>query len=282
MSLSPLRTGRITASRVAAILGQSPYQTADDVLREMVRDALGAEPEFTGNDATRYGQAREPEALALYEERAGVMTHGAELHIHPQYEFLAATPDGLVGDDGIVECKCPHRGRYVSLDEAPHYRPQVQLQLAVTGRAWCDFAVLHRDGALYVTREAFDPEWLPTHLPALQAFHARYLAALKAPDEHLAPMVATRDDAEWRAAAVAYRLAAEARVEAESAEKAARDELIALAGGRSCIGAGVRVARIERKGGIDYAKVPALAGVDLEPFRKRGTSYWAVSEVKGE
>jgi predicted phage-related endonuclease len=57
------RVGKITASRVGAILGNSPYKTRDDVMREMVREALGAELEFTGNVATEYGTANEINAM---------------------------------------------------------------------------------------------------------------------------------------------------------------------------------------------------------------------------
>src|SRR5690606_12583446 len=110
LMLSPDRVGRITGSRVAAILGANPYQSRDDVLREMVRQYHGAEPEFSGNDATRHGERHEPDALALYESENGCMTHGGgELVIHPQHDFLAVTPDGLVGENGMVECKAPYR-----------------------------------------------------------------------------------------------------------------------------------------------------------------------------
>src|SRR3546814_19370154 len=95
--LSPLRVGRITGSRVGAILGLNPYSKPADVLREMVREHFGAEREFTGNAATDYGKEKEPDALAAYEAERGVMTYGGDdCIVHPVYGFLAVPPAGLV------------------------------------------------------------------------------------------------------------------------------------------------------------------------------------------
>jgi hypothetical protein len=63
--------------------------------------------------------------------------------VHPDYPFAGASPDGLIDHDGCIEMKCPkssvvHLQRFV--DGLPEeYRPQIQGQLWVTGRQWCDF-----------------------------------------------------------------------------------------------------------------------------------------------
>lgn len=170
--LSPLRTGRITGSRVASILGLNPYQSRDDAMRAFVRELAGLPSEFTGNEATEYGRKMEPTVLAMYEARIGEMTYGGEdLVLHPEYpDLIAVTPDGLVGDDGLVECKAPFRGRYTHYEKAAYYVPQMHLQMHCTGRKWCDFAVLHRDGTLHVSRLHFEPNWLTENLPALTSF----------------------------------------------------------------------------------------------------------------
>jgi hypothetical protein len=218
----------------------------------MVREYHGAPREFTGNDATRYGQAMEPKALALYEQGRGVMTYGGgELVIHPVHDFLAVTPDGLIGDDGMIECKAPYRGNYTGFDGAAYYIPQMQLQMACTGRSWCDFAVLQRDGVLHVSRLHADPHWLLDVMPILEAFMTEYRAGIERPDEHLADK--ERTDTDWRRAATAYQRAKANKELAEAEEKAARDALLALAptGGKGC---GVNVIRTERAGSIAYAK----------------------------
>ena len=65
------RTGKITGSRVAAILGLSPYSKRADVMREMIREHYGVETEFKGNIATEHGQRHEQDAIAWYEAQTG-------------------------------------------------------------------------------------------------------------------------------------------------------------------------------------------------------------------
>jgi predicted phage-related endonuclease len=71
MALDSRRVGRITASSAGAILGMAPYQKPADVMRRMVREYHGAEPEFTGNPATEYGNFHEAGAIRELE-----MIHG--------------------------------------------------------------------------------------------------------------------------------------------------------------------------------------------------------------
>lgn len=184
--LSPLRTGRITGSRIGGVLGLNRYSSRDEVLAEMVAQALGQPPAFEGNDATQWGTDHERDALAAYERRAGVMTYGAqEIVIHPVHDFLAVTPDGYVGDDGMVECKCPFTGKYTHIGQKPEYEAQIRLQLECTGRQWCDFIVWRqgskwRDEQCDVSRVEHDPAWLVKHLPTLLEFMADYRATLEA------------------------------------------------------------------------------------------------------
>lgn len=184
--LSPLREGRITGSRIGAVLGLNPYSSRKKALQEMVRQALGLPPDFTGNEATRHGQAMEPEVLRQYEAHIGDMTYGGGVFmLHPSYDFLAVTPDGLVGDEGMVECKAPFRGIYTHWSQKPYYEAQMRLQLECAQRQWCDFAVLGTDGEFHVSRLEHDPSWLPSIMPKLEKFMADFAAAV---DNPLAPI----------------------------------------------------------------------------------------------
>jgi putative phage-type endonuclease len=274
--LSPLRVGRITGSRIAAVLGLNPYSKRADVLREMVREAHGAPREFTGNAATEYGQRMEPIALAQYETERGVMTYGGgECVVDAVHDFLAVTPDGLIGDDGMIECKAPFRGNYTTPEGCPYYLPQMQLQMAVTGRAWCDFAVLQRDGVLHVTRVHADRWWLSSIMGDLAWFMGEYTAAFAEPSQFLADL--ERSDTAWRRAANAYLAAKFTRENAEVVEKDARDALLALApdGGKGC---GVNVIKSERAGSVAYAKAvkDLLPDADLSKYTSKPTTVFTV------
>jgi putative phage-type endonuclease len=279
--LSPLRVGRITGSRVGAILGLNPYSKPADVLREMVREACGAPREFTGNEATDYGKAKEPEALALYEAQRGVMTYGGDdCIVHPRHDFLAVTPDGLVESDGMVECKAPYRGNYTHWSDKPYYTAQMRLQTEVCEREWCDFAVLDRAGNLHISRMTHYSAWLPSVMGRLEDFMAEYAKAMNDPAAYLADR--EREDAAWREAAEGFRTACLHLEAAEAAQKAARDALLALAGDASAKGCGVQVVRSERAGSVDYARaIKELApGADLSPYTGNPTVIYTVKELK--
>lgn len=277
--LDPRRAGRITGSRIGAILGLNPYSTRRDVLREMVRESHGAEREFQGNEATRYGEAHEPDALAAYEAREGVMTYGGgELLIHPVHDFLAVTPDGLVGDDGMIECKAPFRGTYTHWNEKPYYEAQMRLQMECAGRAWCDF-VVWRDGEIAVSRIEHDATWLPSVLPVLEQFMADYRAAMEAPESYLADTI--RDDKAWRDAASDYLDTLAAFNDIERMMKSKRERLIELAGDSSAKGCGVQVIRSERAGSVAYAKAvkELLPDADLSEYTGKPTTVFTVKEL---
>lgn len=179
-TLSPLRQGRITGSRIGGVLGLNRYASRSDVLAEMLVQARGQDPLFAGNEATQWGNDHEDDALTAYELERGVLTYGGqEFTIHPVYDFLACTPDGLVGLDGMAECKCPYRALYTDIKQKPEYEAQIRLQLECTSRAWCDF-IVWRESGISISRVEHDPNWLPLILPALTSFMDEYASALVA------------------------------------------------------------------------------------------------------
>lgn len=286
--LSPMRSGRITASRVGTILGVNRYQSRDDAMREMVRQALGADPEFTGNDATQWGNDHEEDARAAYEAKRGVLVLDAQEFIpHPEFDWIGVSPDGLVDADGMTEFKAPYRARYTSVSEKPEYAAQIQLQLACTGRAWCDFVIWRsfdqadRLGVepLIIDRVPADPDWLPSNLATLAEFHTEYLTIIG--DEKLAaPYLenAERSDPEWVAAAAEFHAADEAVDAAGKRMDAAKARLRELARDRSARGCGVSVTRSERTGSVDWQSIAKKYAPDVDPaeFRKDSTTVWTV------
>lgn len=274
------RTGRITGSRVGAILGLSKYRTRGDVLREMVRQHFGAAPEFTGNDATRYGEEHEADAINAYEQRYGALVEPCGLIVHPLHDWLAASPDGLVGRHGMVECKCPMRATYTT--PSAEYVAQMQLQMECTGRDWCDFVIWRAGEPIIVERVKADLDWRARNLGNLQNFIGEFREIL-ADDAKAAPYLAEkdRDDEEWREAVIAWRNVQAAAVSIAETEKAARQRLIDLApqGAKGC---GVQVVKVERAGTIRYADAlkSMLPDVDLSPWRGKPSVSYQVRESK--
>ena len=284
ITLSPERAGRITGSRVGAILGLSKYQTRDDVMREMVRQHFGAPREFTGNVATEWGNAHEEDARQAYEEYARDLVLAAQEFVtHPTIPWLGCSPDGLVGDEGAVEIKCPFRSTK-TLDEHPDYLAQIQLLLACTGRAWCDYVQWTADGPLYVRRVFADPDWLSSVLPELTAFHDEYERIIADP-EMAAPFLADKErtDKGWVHAARVYHEKLDAAEKANADLEQAKDQLRQLANGCDARGCGVSVTTSQRAGSVDWKKLAAkhLPDVDVEPFRKAAQVVTTIRDVRG-
>lgn len=146
-----IKAGKISGSRFRAVLdlnkrnGQ-PNKPRRDLVAELVRELeTGVLTSIEPNEYMAHGTRCEPMACALYEwERDVVVEHAAWIP-HPTIEYVGFSPDGLVGDDGMIEIKSPalepRHLRTVESGKCPDdYMPQVQGGLFVTGRQWCDFA----------------------------------------------------------------------------------------------------------------------------------------------
>jgi putative phage-type endonuclease len=97
------------------------------------------------NAAMEWGTEQEPFARAAYEAKTGVMVEEVGFVPHPLIEWAGASPDGLVGPDGLVEIKCPNTATMIDTlltGKVPgKYNIQMQFQMACTGRHWCDYVV---------------------------------------------------------------------------------------------------------------------------------------------
>lgn len=266
----------ITGSRVASWLDISPFGNPQSVMREVVREANGAEREFNGNVATDWGTQYEAEALASYEAAnfCTVQQHG--LCLHDDYNWIGYSPDGRIGDK-LLEIKCPYSQKIP--DEVPaHYLAQVQLGMTVMGLASCDF--------MYWTPTDFrvfyvehDPEWFDTNLPLFKVCHKQYKKELKN-KEHLESPIKQMTGSEWEEAVMEWRLAQMLLSDAKTKEEKARSKIINLAGEVSATGNGLKVTRVERQGSVDYSKVPELKGINLDQYRKQGSVSYRITEEK--
>lgn len=277
--LSPLREGRITASNVGAILGLDPYRTADDVMRAMVRAHHGAEKEFNGNVATEWGNGFEDEAVASYVMETGATVTEGGFCIHPDHEWLGATPDRFIIANGLLEIKCPYGkrkgGDLKPLSEQPHYAAQIQVQLACTGKAWCDF-YQWAPHTTKLERVYVDPAF---DLGPLRAFYERYLVErLYEDSEHLQDKRATLDNIAAHNLVAEYFELKDAENKAATRSKELLAEIVKLAQGRPSQIGNHKLTLIEKDGAVSYAQVVKkyLPKLDLSEFRGKPSSYWTL------
>lgn len=279
------RIGKLTGSRVGAILGQSKYQTRESILRLMVREYLdhtGVElchSEFQGNVATEWGNEHEIDAIVAYEIETGNHVESAGLVQHPELPYLASSPDGLVGEKGCIEAKCPYSKKLFSIHDRPDYMAQAQCVMHCCEREWCDFIVWIPGEPLQIERVEIDHDWLENLLPDFDDFYAEYLAVIN--DESkwqpfIDPLVMERNDSDWQKLADAYIAATKTFKAAKKAQEEARKALIESANDSSSQGHGVQVLKVHKKGRVQYSKIPELEAVDLEQYRSDDSDYWMV------
>jgi putative phage-type endonuclease len=139
-----LRAGKVTASKVSDVMSAITTAGYRNYLADLVVERLtGNKTESFTNAAMQWGVDQEPLARAEYEVKTGNFVDQIAFVEHPTIANFGCSPDGLVGDDGLIEIKCPNTAThidYVMQDKVPtKYIPQIQCQLAVTGRKWCDF-----------------------------------------------------------------------------------------------------------------------------------------------
>jgi putative phage-type endonuclease len=166
------RLGKVTASRISDIISktQSGYSASRaNYMALLICERLtGAAAESYSNAAMQHGTDTEPMALSAYEAAQGVLVQAEGFVTHPSIEQSGASPDALVGDFGLLEIKCPntatHLDTLLGKKMPTKHRPQVQWQMACTGRHWCDFLSydprLPERLQMFVVREVYDPVYV--------------------------------------------------------------------------------------------------------------------------
>ena len=176
------RLGKVTASKVSDVMskgaGRETYMI--QLIAEFLTNSRGAS--FT-NTAMEWGTTTEPYARQAYEALNSVWVEEMGFAPHPTIERAGASPDGLVGDDGLIEIKCPNTATHLDtlIDKTvpKKYINQMQFQMACTGRKWCDFVSfdnrLPEDLQIFVLRVERDDR----HIADMEAAINKFLAEMQ-------------------------------------------------------------------------------------------------------
>lgn len=183
-----MRLGCVTASRVSDVIAKTKTgwgASRGNYLAQLVAERLtGAVAESYSNAAMQWGTDTEPQARLAYEFRTDATVEQIAFIEHPSIPMSGASPDGLVGDDGLVEIKCPQTATHIETLKSgkvpAKYRTQMQWQMACTGRAWCDFVSfdprMPENMALWIERVTRDDD----EIAELERLVTDFLAELDA------------------------------------------------------------------------------------------------------
>ncbi len=149
-----VRRGKVTASHMRDVTskgrGSQPSKTRESYMTKLAVERL------TGNVGDNFtsqfmqdGIDREPDAISNYEFYKNVDVDQIGFVDHFKIKMSGASPDGLIGEEGLIEVKCPKATthfEYLKNKTIPsEYIKQMDWQLACTGRQWCDFVSFHPD-----------------------------------------------------------------------------------------------------------------------------------------
>jgi len=140
------RRGRLTASMLGQALGLTPWGSPQSLATALRKDTLPRDPDSApcadtgGNVATRWGTENEPNALLEYMCETATHVQETGFWQHPTLTWFGGSPDGLIGDSGILEIKCPFTKRLYPTIPL-YYYCQVNALLEITNRDWCDLYV---------------------------------------------------------------------------------------------------------------------------------------------
>ena len=188
-----LRKSRLTASNFGTVARRRHATPVAKLVRNLLYDVPREARSL------QWGRDHEEDARQAYSRKSGptmILTRSG-LVIHPEHGWLACSPDDLVSDtvaesQGLVEYKCPYSARDITVEEAckkkdfmcmlnsgkvtlkrtHKYYYQVQGQMAITRRRWCDF-VIWTPHSTTVERINFDEEFWATVVPKLELFYDR-------------------------------------------------------------------------------------------------------------
>jgi len=166
------RLGKVTASRVADVIAKtkSGYSASrDNYMAQLICERLtGQQGESFTNAAMTWGTETEPLARSAFEAHADVMVEEVGFVPHPRIRDSGASPDGLVGAEGMLEIKCPNTATHIDTlltQTVPgKYITQMQWQMACCERQWCEFVSfdprLPQDLQLFVKRVEFNQTYV--------------------------------------------------------------------------------------------------------------------------
>lgn len=271
-----MRKNCIGASDVPAILGVSPWTTQ----YQLWTYKMGlSEPQM--NAAMRRGTEMEEEARQAFISLVGVDVK-PKVCFDDVHLFMMASLDGVSEDGKIaVEIKCPgavdHKTALLG-DIPEKYKPQLQHQLYVTGLP-CMYYFSYRPGqpevCIVVSRNDY---YIETLIEKEKEFYRCMI-------EFDPPALVDRDyqdlseDKEFLRYSLIYIDSVKARKEAEESEVWAKKKMIEKAPGNAKNNF-VKITKYHRKGAVQYDKIEALKGIDLELYRKPLIESYRITEVK--
>lgn len=283
------RKNKLTASRIAQIMGCSPYGTPYSLWCEMT----GRVPPQKWNDSMKYGERMEPLIRAYWEEKTDT-GYLPCCYNHPEIHYIGASLDGIdLDEQNIIEIKACNKEVFDLAKEGQvvdHYNVQMQVQLICVPSAKSVTAIFVNgvkddkitEENVAVNTVTRDENLIKEILSTCEEF-CSYLESDNAPPLTENDYVYLGFDEEFISAEKVWLEAQEQLKWAEAVEKEAKSKLFLMAQDRNCRSDRVKISKIQRKGPIDWKMALKALGIDelaVEYYRKNTIEFLQVSLIK--
>lgn len=276
-----MRKNYIGASDAPIIMGVSPFKRADGLRKTpyvLWMEKLDLLPAETETSAMRYGKVMEEPARQAYEKEVGDF-FAPKVCFHKDISYLMASLDGLsIDGKKAVEIKNANAEDHMLAKKKKipkKYFPQLQQQLGCTELDGMDYYSFHkREGVIVEVYRDDD------YLEEMYAKEKEFWDFVK---NHQPPPLCALDyhkrDLEWVKQAERLLEIKEKRKSLEKQEKEEEKSLRSLSNDENSFFNELRYTKSIRKGRVDYGNIPALEGIELDPYRKPNSSMWTLSRV---
>jgi putative phage-type endonuclease len=267
-----LRTTKITSTDAAIIMGVSHWKTKIQLYKEKIQERL---PPLITHRMNR-GLELEPIARDLF-------CIQNEIHVFPcivMKDWAMASLDGMSAcREYAVEIKCPGEKDHAKALEGKvpdHYYPQVQHQLYVTGlEEMFYYSFDGTDGVTLTVKR--DEKYIQNMVEEEYIFYQCLVN--KIPPDPSENDYLERDDDLWQKCASEWKCVVDEIKSLEKQEEDLRSQLIFLSAESNTKGGGISLCHVNRKGNVDYSKIPELKNVNLDIYRKPSSSSWRITQM---
>lgn len=267
-----LRKTKITSTDAAVIMGVSPWKTKSQLYKEK----KSQETNTFVNEVMQRGIDLEPIARDLYIYRTGIHVKPAVVVKH----WAMASLDGISDCDRfIVEIKCPGDKTHeiATNGKIPdYYYPQLQHQMYVCDLNEIDYFSF--DGfSGEIVKVKRDEEYITKMIEKELEFYQCLVNNTPPMDDE--NNYIQRNDELWKHYAEMYVNLSNQMSDLQQKLDECKNEIIALSKESNCKGYGISVCQINKKGNVDYSKIPELKDIDLEKYRKKPSFFWKINKI---
>lgn len=253
-----IRKGRITASIAGALLGYDPNITKAQAMKIVTGDYQQKE-----NIALDHGRRFEKEALEDFKIQYGMEVK--ECGVFTEDEWLAGSPDGLIGEFSILEIKCPFSDKELtSIKTKPHYYVQCQINMHLTGRTLTYFYQWLPNGKTMMEEVKYDEDYA---IYLVSELYEIYELLHSTKENERAIYLMSK-----------YQSICDQIKMLEGVKKETLAELVVECKEEESIINGKRLFLMRRKGSVNYKELidDLDLDVDLDAYRSEDSVYWTV------